>query len=617
MATEKQLINPKRVSRTQILADLNAFVDTREDAQVWRDYFKAGAGSTVVELHAGIGAFLSYHAMAARRDTLLNYARLRSSIYGIIDNLGYPPNRKSAPTFEIKADIKETMFWDRTVPIGTIRGMSVSLLKSEHLLKGKNQILQCVGGDWLQVDQTSDNNLPWAEFRYAINDTDTIANGHVEVYIGNVQVPITRYPEELEQGNVLIKTLFDNVSLIFGDGTLGRQARNSEVVELHYVETSVEPESGYALDAFVTDRSLIVATDLTVLDPGAPADSLLKLTRIGPGYFAAKRRMVTTSDHEYLIMSYPGIESAKVNPGYCSQDAEELVTKALCKEAGGEWTRAFECCTIEIAYLYWDEHLMSIQEEDLILDYLDEDHRMQGEQIIFRDPEPVLVDVRVTIVMVEGTDISGFEEEIQRAVDKQMFILGGTFHVADIVIAGNNLLGVVRTYLTRPIADKILPFYKYFKLNSLKIRYSTDVKEKEEFGAAPDSGYVSDAGTGNLQLHVAKGGEGNSGEFDLLIDGEVQGTYTTDIPYNSTGLWDTLNINGLHLTEGEHSIALRPTEANAHLLVNRIVYQTTAKEAEKDGAITRSTGQDQTGAVIFDSYVKMNDGGTITFELDI
>jgi len=618
-----KIIDPKQASYAKVFEDLQKNVEARVDFNSWKDFYESGSGVTVTQLLAGLGSFLSYNSLASRRESGLYTAKLRSSLYSLCDTLGYPPNRKLSAQLRLQMTINQPQFWDRTIPLGVLGGVSLSLIDSHHFTGG-DHLINVVCGEWETFTYTSDTNRAFAEIQFPDLDIDAIDNRFIELYINGEKIELTLYPEEMTEQNVLLKTMADRLSLVFGFQNLGRQLLKGDNIELKYIRVHGVPTTGYNLPNAQLDIEGVVAHDMQLIENLAAPDPMIKLTRVASGYFASKRRMVSREDHEFLIMSYEGIISAKVNPGWCQiEDGEGNITNYYekyfspkeCREAGGNWKRPFECCTIEIAYLYIDEHIMLDTEEDHILTYLDE-FRMQGEEIIFRDPEVVLVDAQVVIVMQEGTDTAGFDDYMRDALEKQMFILGGKFSTAEIVAAGNMLDGVIRTYLTKPIADRQLPFWKYFKLRTVAVTYTTDQAEVLEFGSSPDSGYQQDCVYGALCLHIAKGGEGNTGEFEIWVDGQLWRTETTDVPYNSTGEWDFLSLEELYLSSNiNHQVMIKPVNANSHILVNKIVYDARGYEAKTDGAVGATQGAAHSGAVEFDSYVKLNQHGTLTFNV--
>ncbi len=616
------IIDPNQASYTKILEGLQQNVEARIDFDSWKDFYESGSGVTITQLLAGFGAFLSYNALSSRRESGLYTAKLRSSVYAICDTLGYPPNRKVSAQIQLQIRVITPIFCDRETPLGYLGGTPLSLVNSFHFTGGTH-LTDIICGKWESFTYTSDTNRAFAEVQFPDTDIDSIDNRFIELYINGELVELTLFPEELTTNNVLIKTMADRISLIFGFQNLGRQLLKGDSIEVKYIRVGNLPTTGYNLSNVSLDIVGVVVDELIFIENLASADSMLKLTRVASGYFATKRRMVSAEDHEYLIMSYPGILGAKVNPGWCQTTVDTITTnhyekyyeRSECRAVDGDWQRPFECCTIEVAYLYTDEHIMLDTEEEALIDYLD-DFRMQGEELTFRDPEVVMIDAQVTLVIQEGTDISGFDQYIRDELGKQMFILGGTFYTANIVTAGNLLVGVVRTYLTKPIVDKRLPFWKYFKLRSLDVSYTTNANEVLEFGSSQDSGYQLSCEDGYLCLSIAKSDNADSGEFEVWVDGELWHTGITTIPYNTTGDWEKLSLPDLNLVTGvNHIVILKPVDSTSNILVNKVIYDNHGYEAEVDGIIGATQGAQASGGIIFSSYIRLTQYGTLTFNI--
>ncbi len=163
---------------------------------------------------------------------------------------------------------------------------------------------------------------------------------------------------------------------------------------------------------------------------------------------------------------------------------------------------------------------------------------------------------------------------------------------------------------------------------------------------------------GVLDLYVAKGGNGNSGTFQLFMDGELYGTFTTAVAHNSSGNWDHIVIQDERFAEGaEHVFSIQALESKSNILVDKIVYNNTVLNAETDGMLMRAgdsddyfksndrhsresgedehghrhhhhgrgdddfrafhhgRGDDQSAGVLFDDHVKLNPNGEILFHV--
>ena len=87
------VINPSSISFEQVRADIIAYINSTPNSNVWKDRYAGGAGITIVELLAGLSAYLQYTIAASRRETFLDYATAQTSGIAISQNLGYSTYR--------------------------------------------------------------------------------------------------------------------------------------------------------------------------------------------------------------------------------------------------------------------------------------------------------------------------------------------------------------------------------------------------------------------------------------------------------------------------------------------------------------------------------------------
>ncbi|QJT71164.1 hypothetical protein GR11A_00127 [Vibrio phage vB_VcorM_GR11A] len=228
---------------------------------------------------------------------------------------------------------------------------------------------------------------------------------------------------------------------------------------------------------------------ITVSRPYSAPDSLEKIVGLAPAYYSTRRRMVTKDDHVALVKSYTGMRDAAFNGGICSN--QDYFTQADCEANGGTWDNGkVGCCTVGMSYLFEDEHtFINSDEETLVLDYL-EQFRMPPGGIIFRDPEVVLVSPTLNITVTTSANTTTIRSSIQTYMTSVTLRLGATFNVADLVDYVSDLDGVTRCYVTQPLSDKKLVFYKYFKLGNLITNFSVATTDLNNFGStSSDVGY--------------------------------------------------------------------------------------------------------------------------------
>jgi Ca2+-binding RTX toxin-like protein len=123
---------------------------------------------------------------------------------------------------------------------------------------------------------------------------------------------------------------------------------------------------------------------------------------------------------------------------------------------------------------------------------------------------------------------------------------------------------------------------------------------------------------GSITLSVAKGGWGNTGEFEVFVNGQSVGVFTTNVAHEATGQWQSITISGLSLSaDDDPVISIQPTSSESHILVNSIEVNGHTLEAEADGALGSVIGNPpESGGVLHETYVKLNPNGELNFTLD-
>lgn len=369
-------IDYKSVSFEKILQDLQRYVQSLPDYARWKDFYRSSAGTTFLELLAGAGAYLSFHSINARRESYLDTATLKSSVYNIATTLGYEPNRKTAPVFRIHL-LKDSRLYDnyngftwpyREVPIATYEGYNLVTMDTITVTRKSEmagKVFDICMGDWSKQEFTVEETKPFLKLFVTDNGIDNSLD-HIAVVVkqaGNsmATTPLkgVRFAEEMVPPDsaykVLIRSTYDGAMLVFGDGTFGYKVGAGDIVQVNYLSTvgrpavSVSTESLREAIQWTGDASWIAEfiDYIEVLSPGYADDSLDKLKSIASGYFAAKRRMLTVADHNAVLMSYPDVISAGTQrKGYGDGQS---------------------CCIVQMCPLFEDEHVVNSEDRDTLI----------------------------------------------------------------------------------------------------------------------------------------------------------------------------------------------------------------------------------------------------------
>ena len=373
-------INLRSLSFDSILKDLKGYVKSLPDYNKWKDFYVSSAGTTFLEMLAGTGAYLSFHSMASRRESYLESARLKSSIYNIAGMLGYEANRRTAPVFRVR--IRQDALFDdlnlregqgfswgsRFIPVATYKGNDVVLL-SEYTYYNPRDIAGrvfdvCLGG-WQRQEFNVEETKPFLKLYVEDNSVDN-ALSHLQVWIrqsaseGRMVLTPVRYAEEMAppgaSSKVLVRTTYDGVVLVFGDGEFGFRPSKGNVCVFDYLSTIGRPVIPISVESLMTELSWATGTELLsnniesidVLVPGYDADTDDKIKTLASGYFAARRRMLTADDHKSVLMSYPDIISAGVRRKSSTTDTAS-------------------CCIVEMSPLFSDEHYINASVREMTI----------------------------------------------------------------------------------------------------------------------------------------------------------------------------------------------------------------------------------------------------------
>lgn len=338
------IIPATAVTEAQINQAILAWLETREDADRWRDFYVGSTSRTIIEAVSGVASFLRYQAWAARREASPLTAKLDTSIRAAAYLVGYPVNRRKAARLNItvtnNSGSDATLNLGRTV-IGTIEGRKVSVIKSvesQSVANSSTATIECAVGEWKQASSDTVTYEDFSEFGFTIDDdviyVDNelleIRNGESLYVFNTSNTPVTgtwtRYIEDMDRGIVCVKTGISSIVVTFGSDEFGQRIESTSV-SADYLQiiprTSGDAPVEYSIGSFTAENNVLPegfeATGLELVTREIPEDDSEKIARILPGYFASRRRMVTPADHEALINSIGGIHDSKFSPGICQR----------------------------------------------------------------------------------------------------------------------------------------------------------------------------------------------------------------------------------------------------------------------------------------------------------
>lgn len=450
----------KSITFPEVRKFLKEYIESKPEYESkWKDFFESGAGTNLIDVAAGVTAFLGFNSYMARKDSLLDYSSLPSTIMTIASTLGYVYNRKSAPRLRLTLNCSRNIAWKKEEPIGSINGRDISLLEDTIFKVGTHKY-DVVVGNWAAQETVINESKDF----YNLSIDGIVDNNYYNLYLNDERVKLEVNQEDLRADSVLIRSHKEGVYLIFGNNVQGRKAEIATNLKFEYI---VPAEKFQGLNFNTKDLQINVDCEIEhtqILSQGSNADSSEKLVALAPGYYGTQRTLISYSDYEYIGASFEGLVSCKAKPH----------TK--------------KCCAVDVFYLREDEQRFTATQLQEFEDYL-EKHSMMGTAYYVYPPSPIDVQAQVKIVLKNPVLKDDVEKLITDHLQFQCMKLGGTFTMAS--ISGLELPDGTRVYIDYPIQDKVAKEWQYFRLQDLQFKYiSKDTPAEISQGIDLQKGYV-------------------------------------------------------------------------------------------------------------------------------
>ena len=411
-----------------------------EYEEKWKDFFEAGAGVTMTDIAAGVTTFLAFNAYMNRKDSLLDYSALPTTVNSISTTLGYKPNRRTSPEIEITLDSPKQIYWKKEEPIARIGSKPLSLLR-DHWLKAGVNVIKVVSGHWDKLEMTIQDSKDYLNVQVEGN----VDNLHYHLFLNETEVETTLNVEDMNEDNILLRTHNSGLFIIFGNGTHGRRASIGDELKFEFIVPGLK-----LLNTKLTenDISLDVEGEITkvkVLNPGSDPDSVDKMVALAPGYHSTRRMLRSYGDYNYIGASYEGMISCQARP------------------------KSNSCCAREVVYLRNDELKLTPYQREEFEKHLNA-HAEFGIEHFILDPKKIHVDVRLKIVVEDLADRDAIEKAFKEHYQKMCRKLGGTFSPGSIYTI-KDFDDVKSVYIQYPLQDNQAGFGKYFSLRRFEIEW--------------------------------------------------------------------------------------------------------------------------------------------------
>jgi len=314
----------------------------------------------------------------------------------------------------------------------------------------------------------------------------------------------------IESQRVLVRTTIDGATLVFGDGAIGYKIEIGDLIQLRYILSSgrilnqdvlaamfslgdfsvggtgfpgILTLQDASFDPLTTDPLTTIVTNEGIGNLGSRGKDEAEKEKVRfetPAYFASRRRMITIPDHIAIFLTFSG--------NMISANARRL-------DDG--------CCTVEMPYLLGirDTDTGEVTSIDPIpanpvtiqnmLTFLDE-FKPIGEQILILDPVDVKLDLTLTVVLNRNANVVTIQDDIRILVKSEMYVLGKTFRIGEVIARIGKIKGVERVYIKSPSNDRPQRFEEFVSLENLGLTLILDSEDIQvDFDPVPYVGYTA------------------------------------------------------------------------------------------------------------------------------
>ena len=79
----------KSINFPEVKKFLKNYVESKPEYESkWKDFFESGAGTNLIDIAAATTAFLGFNSYMARKDSMLDYSALPSTVMTIASTIG-------------------------------------------------------------------------------------------------------------------------------------------------------------------------------------------------------------------------------------------------------------------------------------------------------------------------------------------------------------------------------------------------------------------------------------------------------------------------------------------------------------------------------------------------
>jgi len=227
------IINPTSLSQSAITQNLQDWVESLPDYERWQDFFASSAGTIVLQLIGGLGAYIANAVIVARRENYLAYTQNYSSAVAISETLGYSVDRGRNPVINLTVTPNVTGFFSKFTSVGTILNRDIILLEDVVFNNGVEITFQAVVGIFVEEQITIANANPQL-FRFT---TGPVSDDYQLLLNGNIVSTSNRLLDLINGDFAVISNVLSSVDVSYLNlSTFAVTYNTGDILTLNYIQ---------------------------------------------------------------------------------------------------------------------------------------------------------------------------------------------------------------------------------------------------------------------------------------------------------------------------------------------------------------------------------------------
>ena len=322
-----------------IKGSLKRFLSNQNE---FKDYdFEGSSLSILLDLLSYNTHYLAYNANFVANEMYLDTAQLRSSVASLAKLVGYTPNSARAPIADLKLVINDGTGSTITIPAGTkfssaVDGLTYTFVSvSDKIVQPVDGIYTCQSlnvyeGTYVTYTYTNDTSDIDQRFLIPSDRADTttikvVVQNSASATTSNTYTKATSITELDGTSKVyfLQEAEDGQFEIYFGDGVIGKNLDDGNIVSISYVVTNKTEANGattFSLSGSVSGFNDITVTVNSSAQGGTDPESLESIKFNAPSFYASQDRAVTVEDYKTKVKQiYANVQSVSAWGG---EDAE-------------------------------------------------------------------------------------------------------------------------------------------------------------------------------------------------------------------------------------------------------------------------------------------------------